>query len=481
MLKGITKRLSLTTAAILFVPLSFFSPLQLTPENSEEIKELNLVFLHGMGGTPCTLQLLSDQVMDRIPLYINRYKTKNPNTSIEVNTLARCYPSYVDIHTWAKNIVDTINIRFKNKENLIIVGHSMGGKAALYAVANNIGNISEKVNTVVTINSPIESLSQYYVPGGGPMLEYCRTTLLGSDDGVCTSLSDYDSSQDGAIVSETKHWLAFVSSESAPLSQNHDRTGVDVWPRNMDDGTVPLRAQFTEDADVVYYGEYGHSDIATMNEPSKLVADQILHYIFGEPVECSVITRTGSFGHEADWLLGTDQWTDIVGGVVASTGTIKHTNDSFYKWQEWEDVIGGHTEGDKRAYSHVHLSSSSLITEIKRASWFTPENEKDLRVKVQSQTAPLTSITIDWTIYKSGLFPPQKDRTFYDIEMTEGTPLAGIRYASWLHDDPNNPILWIWSEAQSPFRWFKAEWRIYQKEIRFRNIIGEITSTDTAD
>ncbi len=479
MFKGITKQLSLSTATILFVQLAFFSPIQLASENSYEMKELNFVFLHGMGSTPCTLQLLSDQLKDQLPLYIAQYRTINPNTMIEVNTLTRCYSGYVDIHTWAKNIADAINIHFRNRENLILVGHSMGGKTALYAVANNIGNISEKVAMVATINSPIRSLSQYYVPGGGPMFDYCRTTLLGSDEGVCTSLADYDSSQDGAIISETKHWLAFVSSEPAPLSQHFDRTGVDVWPRNMDDGTVPLSAQFSENADVVYYGEYGHSDIATMYEPSKFVADQILRYVFGETVECSVLARTGSLEHEADWLLGTDQWSDIVGGVAVSTGRIEHTNDSFYKWQEWKDVIGEYTESDKRAYSHVRLSSLPLITNIKQASWVNSENESDLRINVWSQAAPLTSIKIDWVIYKSDLFPPKKGRSFYDIEIIEGTPLARIGYASWLRDDPHDPILWIWSEAQSPFRWFRAEWRIYQKEERLMNIIGEITSIDT--
>ncbi|MFC1988404.1 esterase/lipase family protein [Chloroflexota bacterium] len=477
MLNKIKRLLSLSIAAILFVQLTFFSPTQPAQANSEEITELNFVFLHGLGGNPCAFQLLTDQIMDLIPLYIDNYETAHPNTSIEVNTLSRCYSGYVDIHTWAKNITDAINIRFKDRRNLILVGHSMGGKAALYAVANNIGNISEKVVAVVTINSPIRSLSQYYVPGGGPMFEYCRTTSLGSDEGACLSLADYDSSQDGAIVSENKHWLAFISSEPAPLSPLFDRTGVDVWPRNMDDGTVPLRAQFTENADVVYYGIYGHSDITRIDEPSKLLANQIIRYIFGESIECSVITRTGSFEHEADWLLGTDHWTDIAGGVIADTGTIKHTNKYFYKWQKWEDIIGKHIEGDMRAYSHISLSSLPVVSDIKQVSWLTLENESDLRINVQSQAAPLTSVNIDWTIYKSGLLPQERDRTFYDIEMTEGTPLAGIRYASWLSESPNNPVFWVWSEAQSPFRWFKVEWSVYQKEKRLINIIGEITST----
>jgi len=430
-----------------------------------------------MGGNPCALQLLKDQIMDLAPLYISNYQAINPDISIEIDTLARCCEGYTDIDTWAKSITDSINTRFSGRENLILIGHSMGGKAALYAVANDIGDISDKVMAVVTINSPVRVLSQYYVPGGGPMYEYCRTTLLGSDEGVCSSLAEYDSSEDGAKISETKHWLAFASAEPAPLSPLYDRTGVDVWPRNMDDGTVPLPAQFTEDADVIYYGEYGHSDIAKMDEPSMFIANKILGYIFGYPIECSVLARTGSLEHEADWLLGTDQWVDIVGGIAAESGTIRHTNSSLYKWQEWEDIFGEQIEGDTRAYSHVRLSSLPLITGLNNVSWLSPESKADFRIKVKSQAAPLTSIEIDWTIYKSSLFPPGQDRSFYDIEMTEGTPLASIRHASWMRNNPSNPVFWIWSEAQSPFRWFKAEWSIYQKEKRLRKIIDEIPST----
>lgn len=415
------------------------------------------------------------------PVYISNYEVANPDVSIEINTLARCYEGYTDIDSWAKNVTEAINTRFRDRENLILVGHSMGGKVALYAVANNIGNISDKVMAVVTINSPIRVLSQYYVPGGGPMYEYCRTTLLGSDDGVCASLATYDSSEDGAKISQTKHWLAFASAEPAPLSQLYDRTGVDVWPRNMDDGIVPLPAQFTEDADVIYYGVYAHSDIGKMEEPSKFLANQILRYIFGEAIECSVPARTGSLEHEADWLLGTDRWVDIVGGVIAESGTIQHTNSSFYKWQEWEDIIGEEIEGDIRAYSNVKLTSIPLITSIERVSWLTPRDKTDLRIKVKNQAAPLTSIKIDWTIYKSGLFPQGNERSFYDIEMTEGTPLASISHAAWMSDDAANPVFSIWSEAQSPFRWFKAEWMIYQKEERARNIISKIKPTKQGD
>ncbi|MFC2047834.1 alpha/beta fold hydrolase [Chloroflexota bacterium] len=468
------KRLLLSLALMLCIQLAVYQPVQAVPENLAQVQELNFVFLHGMGGNSCTFQLLSDQIEDLMPLYIACYQKIHPDISIKVNILARCYPGYVDILTWAQNISDSINKHFGDKENLILVGHSMGGKASLYAVAHNIGNISDKVAAVVTINSPIRNLNEYYVPGGGPMLDYFQTMLRGSDAGISTSLAYYDSYQDGINVSQTKHWLAFVASEKAPLSQQFDRTGVDVWPRNMDDGIVPLSAQFSDGADVIYYGQYGHSDIATLYEPSWLVADNILRYIFGDPVGCSVIARSGTLGHEADWLLGTDHWSEIVGGIIVSSGSIQHRNGSLFKWQEFEDVVGEYVDNDKRAYSHVRLSSMPVIRSIKEARWLFSDNTDDYRLYLRSKVAPLASVKIDWTIYSSGLFPSEKERAFYDVEISEGTPLAAIRHVSWLSDEPCDPVIWIWSEAQSPFRWFKANWHIYQKEIRQIRVIDDI-------
>jgi hypothetical protein len=165
----------------------------------------------------------------------------------------------------------------------------------------------------------------------------------------------------------------------------------------------------------------------------------------------------------------------MVGGIVASTGIIQHKNHSFYKWQEFEDSVGEQVEGDIRAHSRIHLLSLPVLTSINEARWLISDNADDFRLKIKSRAAPLTSVKIDWTIYSSGLFPPDRERAFYNVEISEGTPLTGIRYVAWLNDDPRDPIIWIWSEAQSPFRWFKAKWYIYQKEIRQITIINKIS------
>ena len=443
-------------------------------ERPEVVQELNFVFCHGMGGNPCAFQNIVDRINELLPFFIDRYQEKNPGISVKVNILDRCYPAYVDINTWANNIADSINEHFEGKDNLILVGHSMGGKTALFATAHNVGNITDRVATVITINSPVKKLDDYYVPGGGPMADYCRTTQLGNDQGVCDSVAFYDSSADGLKVSQEKRWLAFISAEPSPLSPLYNQGGVDIWPRNLDDGVVPLMAQFSEGAEVVYYGEHQHSEVGAKDTTSLFLANNILFYIFGYEMEFSVLARTGIIEHEADWLLGTDQWSDIVGGVVTANGTIIHRNSAFYKWVQWEDTIGECEAGDERSYSHVHLDSVPLLTSIAGATWVNSANTSDCRLKVTTSTTPLTTVKVDWTIFSAGLLPGETPRSFYDIEIIRGTPLASIIDVGWWKDDPLNPVIWIRSKAQSPFRWFEAKWTTYKKEYRVVSVIDDI-------
>jgi hypothetical protein len=174
--------------------------------------------------------------------------------------------------------------------------------------------------------------------------------------------------------------------------------------------------------------------------------------------------------------MGTDYWSDIVGGVPMESGTITHRNGSLFTWQSWEDVIGEGDYADKRAYTHISLTTLPLVSRISRAEWYDPVNTGDFRLSVKTGTAPLATVNVEWTIFGKGYFELGRDRTFYDIEITAGTPLASIRQVSWLSaDDPLDPVMWVYSEAQSPFRWFRAEWKIYQKETRYITLIDDIS------
>jgi pimeloyl-ACP methyl ester carboxylesterase len=449
------------------------SPAQAAPAITQ-VKELNFVFLHGMGGSSCTPQLLSDWIVKRLPSYIYVYEQTHPGIQVQVNTLLRCYPAYLDIDSWASNIATSINNNFEGKRNLIVIAHSMGGKTALYTVAKNIGGLADKVAAVITINSPVKNLNSYYAPGGGPVLNYCRTGLLGSDEGVCSSVTNYDSSSDGKWVAENRHWLAFISAENAPLSTQFDRSGVDAWPRDMDDGIVPISAQYADGADVIYYGEQPHSALGISDSVAEFIADQIIRYVFGLPIDCSVFSDSGNFKHDADWLLGTDHWDELVGEEVAITGVIRHKNTSFSLWKTWEDEVGEIIPKAQRSSVLVQQLSFPILTSVSQINWVTPGEPQDCRLNLDLSAAPRTTVEVRWTVYKAILLPEGKKRAYYELHITDGTPLVGITQIQWSSRDMRDLRLRVWSEAQSPFRWFSAEWKVFYLESRHRNIIDEI-------
>jgi pimeloyl-ACP methyl ester carboxylesterase len=470
---GILRRIILLTVIGLCLQLGWYSPAQAAPVM---VKELNFVFLHGAGGNVCSMQRLADAVIEQTPTYIAEYKQANPDTEVRANVLLRCYPNDVDIETWADNIAESVDEYLPGKRNLILIGHSMGGKSALYAVANDIGGLADRTAMVVTINSPIRSLKQYYFTGGASMEDYYRTLGLISDQGVSNSIIYYDSAEDGRWVAANKHWLAFIAGESAPFSQQFNVGGVDALPRNMDDNIIPISAQYTDRADVFYYGEHSHNDFADSDEVAASIAEQILRYIFGGEVECSVLVRGGNLEHAAGWLPGTDYWEDVVGEVLVSSGTLQHTNNSFFHWQEWEDVVGEYPVGITRSsYRVVMKKHFPFFTSLEEARWLVPDDTSDCQLYLKTRAGPRNSVQVDWQIYRRGLLV-ETERDHYEVEIATGTPLTTIRYVSWLSGDPRDLRLRISSEAESPFRWFKAEWRVYAKEGRYRQVIDEMVA-----
>jgi len=475
MFTSIMKRLALLAIIGLVIQLGAYSPVQSADEEPVQVRELNFVFIHGAGSNVCNFQLFTDIMMEEIRPYILEYEQANPGIEIEVNILARCFPSDEDIETWAENIADSIDEHFAGRDNLILIGHSAGGKAALYAVANDVGGLADRVALVVTINSPIRSLDGYYVTGGGSVMDYCRARWLLSDQGVCNSISYYDSSQDGSWVGTNSHWLAFISAEASPVSEQFNPGGIDGWPRDMDDSAIPISAQYASGADVVYYGEHAHSDYASDEEVAGFMVEQILHYIFGGGVECSVFARGGSFEHKANWLLGTDYWEDVVGGILVNSGLLEHRNESYFIWQVWEDVVGGCPPGGQRANYIVHLVNPFLFfTSIQETYWLSADNPEDCRLYLRTMAAPRNEVQVEWSIYRQGLLPEGVERNHYEVEIVAGTPLTSVQRVEWLTDNPCDLMLQIWSRAERPLRWFKVEWRVYSTEIRQISIIDEL-------
>jgi pimeloyl-ACP methyl ester carboxylesterase len=471
----IVKRLLLVLAVVLYIGTLCPVPLLAAAGSAGSAKELNFVFLHGFNGNASALQLLADSIADQLPAYITDYESAHPDINIYTDELLRSYPNTVNIETWAANIAESINVRFADKDNLILIGHSMGGKTALYAVSHNIGNIADRVAMVVTINSPVKKLEDYYYIGGDTALDYWGAQMLLPDEGVLGSLAYYDSTQDGEWVSANKHWLAFTSCESSPISTQFDTRGVDPLPRDMDDTIVPISCQYADGADVVYYGEYAHSDFSKLSEVADYIASQILTYIFGGNIECSVLARAGSFEHEADLLPGKDYWEDIVGGVLGSSGTITHKNTSFFKWEEWEDVVGEYSADNIRStFETIQKVSFPFWTGVVKVSWVNPNDSHDGRIRIKTRAAPKSSVQVDWSVYLQGLLPSGIERDHYEIEIETGAQVTGIGQAFWQTGDASDLRLRIESQAQSPFHWFRAQWRVYYKETRQREIISSL-------
>jgi hypothetical protein len=292
------------------------------------------------------------------------------------------------------------------------------------------------------------------------------------------SVATYDSSEDGKWVSQNRHWLAFISGENAPLSPQFDYGGVDPFPRDMDDGALPMSAQYSDGADVIYYGEYGHSDFHIIKEVADFMAGEILQYIFGGTVQCSVLARDGGFEHKAASLLGTDYWQDTIGEVLGESSFLWHWNPSYTKWQEWQDTVEYNPptyENELRSKFEVSREQSApFFTSIKEVRWLSPDNPADCRLYLRTSAAPRNSIQVDYSIYVQGLLPEETKRDHYEIEIVAGTPMAEINQGSWLNDNTRDLRAGVSSRAERPFRWFEAKWRVYYQESRQRNVIDEI-------
>ena len=83
-------------------------------------------------------------------------------------------------------------------------------------------------------------------------------------------------------------------------------------------------------------------------------------------------------------------------------------------------------------------------------------------------------MTAQWSIYECDPQSTGVDRAYYEIKIVAGTPFVAIPEASWLTADPSDTRIRIQSEAQSPFRWLQAEWRVYVNQTRTHRVIDEI-------
>ena len=440
-----------------------------------QIKELNFVFLHGANGTSAAMQLLSDTIRLKIPAFITEYERKNPGIKIQADWLNRNYPNNVGIDVWANNIASSCK-SFFHDNNLILIGHSMGGKTALYGTANDIGGLQSMVSAVVTINSPVKNLNQYYFTGGADY--WSAAWLIPQDHGVVGSLADYDAGADGTWVGANKHWLALCSAESSPQSKQFDVSGVDVLPRDMDDRIVPISAQYANLADVVYYGEHAHSDFTNDPVLASYLAEFILRYVFGGTINYSYLAEQGSFKHTAGWFPVSYNWNDTIGEYPVEEGTLVHKNNSF-KWQNYEDIVGLFESTQKRSSYEVERSSLPVLSALLGADWLSPEDANDNRLLLRTRAAPWSTVQVDWMINGfeevDGRF-----RNRYEVRIETGTPFTSIDNVNWVSDDNTMDFrLDILSQAEGPLRYFEVTWKTFFEQYYPRQIINDMPVTTT--
>ena len=228
--------------------------------------QYNLVFLHGWMGEPVDFSHLAASVRSELEKRLPVGRDLIPDCS---NT--------EDVDTWAQSITAAIPDSWSN---LILIGHSMGGKAALRALAHN-ESLAERTAMLISINTPYRDLQRY----NRSILTLCGArTLMTNDRGACSSLAYVDSCNfdAGAVINHRGiPVVALVSCELRASSRECDLIDFlqehipgyiaedianlpsDMFPNHRDDGVVPLDAQACPGMTVIPYGQslnYCHSD-----------------------------------------------------------------------------------------------------------------------------------------------------------------------------------------------------------------------------
>jgi hypothetical protein len=83
-------------------------------------------------------------------------------------------------------------------------------------------------------------------------------------------------------------------------------------------------------------------------------------------------------------------------------------------------------------------------------------------------------VQVFWSVYQQGLLPEGIERNHYEVEIETGTQVTGVVGISWETSDARDIRLHIWSQAQSPFHWFRVQWRVYYTESRQIKLIDSL-------
>jgi predicted alpha/beta hydrolase family esterase len=75
-----------------------------------------------------------------------------------------CYlhlPDCESVDVWAKNVAEEIT-KWNPSEDIVIVGLNMGSKVAVHLTTYEQFGVQDRIDSVVTINSPLKSFDHYH-------------------------------------------------------------------------------------------------------------------------------------------------------------------------------------------------------------------------------------------------------------------------------------------------------------------------------
>lgn len=259
-----------------------------------------------------------------------------------------------------------------------------------------------------------------------------------------------------------RSWLSFISAEAYPTDPAYDlplkNTFIDPYPRYMDDGLVPIDAQYTEDSTTVYYGVCGHQAMCDNPLAIQSLSDTIVRYLTGEPINISYFYDAWVYDHQA---IRSTQWDDVVGRdeTFIDSGHLSHAAGLLPPYQ-WVDVVGSNYTTNERSRYETQ-KTCCVGSQIKNVSWVST-NPTDYRLKITSQALPYCKIELDWRVY--GIIPPPFDRDHYEVDISEGSSYghSRITYAGWV--DTNCTDVGITIHSWATLGIVKVEWKVYLKE-----------------
>jgi pimeloyl-ACP methyl ester carboxylesterase len=465
--KYLRSELQLLEKKLIVILVAFFLIAQIPTIKSMSVKkqkdgqpEIWIAFFHGLGGHPSV----------NVPLIenISRVFTQDNVTLRYINPQL---PNDVSLEEWSNNIATEIEQWASNETQtqpwIILVGHSMGGKAGLHAVANNLKNIDKYVASVITINSPIKNLGRYrpftYFWNGLLLHLVAERVLHTHNVAALKDCRDIDTSIDGTkwVSEQNRSWLSLISAEAYPTDPACDfnLTGKpqDMYPRYMDDGLVPIDAQYTTDSTTIYYGEYWHQ--AMVNNPCAIhtLANITVQYLTGGSVNVSFFHSAWLYDHKS---ILPRHWNETVGRdeILLDTGHISHAAGLLPPYQ-WNEEVGRNYSFPRSRFEVQQ--TSGIGSRVAKADWVSA-NINDYQLDITIQSLPLCKIDMDWRVY--GIVAPFFHRDHYEMEVLEGSSYghSGIRYGGWLNN--NNTDLGICIDSWATFGTVKVGWSVFLKE-----------------